>query len=119
MVRFGGVATVLLVVSYPAWAGDLKDLVGKWRWQNFTVEVTECEGNSVCARIISGPKNVGMDVFASKFVSKNGEWFGQVSHPENKEIYNTRFQPIDKDRWRLNGCTAAKICLTGEFVRTK
>ena len=50
---------------------------------------------------------------------QGGEWFGQITHPETKEAYNTRFQQKDKDRWRLDGCTAAKVCLTGEFVRAK
>lgn len=114
------VATVLLMLfPFAASAGDLKDVVGKWSWQKFTIEVAECQGDSVCAKIIAGPKNVGMDVFASKFVGRNGEWFGQITHPETKELYNTKFQQVDKDRWRLIGCTSAKICLTGEFVRAR
>ena len=64
-------------------------------------------------------KNVGTDVFASGLVAKGGEWFGQITHPETKETYSTRFQQKDKDRWRLDGCTAAKVCLSGEFVRVK
>jgi uncharacterized protein (DUF2147 family) len=112
--------TILLVASsFTASAADLKDMVGKWRWQNFTIEVKECQGDSVCAKVIAGSKNVGMDVFASKLVAKNGEWFGQVTHPETKESYNTRFQQKDKDRWQLDGCTAARVCLTGEFVRAR
>ena len=111
--------TPLVAFSFAASAGDLKDMVGKWRWQNFAIEVKECQGDSVCAKVIAGPKNVGMDVFASKFIAKNGEWLGQITHPETKESYNTRFQQVDKDRWRLDGCTSAKICLTGEFVRAR
>ena len=69
--------------------------------------------------MIAGPKNVGMEVFASKLVAKGGEWFGQVAHPDTKETYNTRFQQKGRDRWQLDGCTAAKVCLTGEFIRVK
>ena len=94
-------------------------MLGRWRWQDFIIEVRACEGNSACAKVIAGPKNVGMDVFASKLVAKDGAWFGQITHPETKETYNTRFQQTDKDRWRLDGCTAAKVCLSGEFVRVK
>ena len=112
-------ATFLVASCCAAAAADLKDIVGKWRWQDLTIEVRECQGDSVCAKIVAGPKNVGMDVFASKLVAKGGEWFGQITHPETKEAYNTRFQQKDKDRWRLDGCTAAKVCLTGEFVRAK
>ena len=81
--------------------------------------MTSCRGDSVCAKVVAGPKNVGMDLFASKLVAKGGEWVGQITHPDTKEVYNTRFQQRDKDRWRLDGCTPAKLCLTGEFVRVK
>ena len=53
-----------------------------------------------------------MELFASKLVAKGGEWFGQVAHPDTKETYNTRFQQKGLDRWQLDGCTAAKVCLT-------
>ena len=112
-------AVVLALSALAASAADLKDMIGKWRWQDFTIEVRGCQKDSVCAKVIAGPKNVGMDIFASKLVAKNGDWFGPIAHPETKEIYNTRFQHKDKDRWRLDGCTAAKVCLTGEFVRVK
>ena len=111
--------TVLVASSLAASAADLKDMIGKWRWQDFTIEVKECHGDSVCAKVVAGPKNVSMDVFASRLVAKDGEWFGQIVHPETKETYNTRFQQKDKDRWRLDGCTAAKVCLTGEFIRSR
>jgi uncharacterized protein (DUF2147 family) len=112
-------AGAALAVAAAAAAADLKDMVGRWRWQNFTIEVSACKGDSICAKVTAGPKNVGLDLFASKLTSKNGDWFAQVTHPETREIYNTRFQQKDKDRWQLDGCTAARVCLTGEFVRVK
>ena len=102
-----------------ALAADLKDMVGRWRWQDFTIEVRECKSDSLCAKVVAGPKNVGKEMFASKLVAKGGELFGQIAHPETQEMYNTRFQQKDKDRWQLDGCTAAKVCLTGEFARAK
>jgi uncharacterized protein (DUF2147 family) len=113
------VAFLLVVYSVAAAAADLKGMIGQWRWQDFAIEVRECQGDSVCAKVIAGPKNVGMEVFASKLVAKGGEWFGQVAHPDTKETYNTRFQQKGRDRWQLDGCTAAKVCLTGEFIRVK
>ena len=110
-------AAFVVASALAASAADLKGMVGKWRWQDFIVEVKECQAGGVCAKIVAGPKNVGMDVFASKLVAKDGQLFGLVAHPETKEVYNTRFQQRDKDRWRLDGCTAARVCLTGEFVR--
>jgi uncharacterized protein (DUF2147 family) len=108
-----------LTADGSALAASLPDMYGKWRWQDFTIEVKACQGDSACARIVAGPKNVGMEVFASKLVAKDGDWVGQITHPDTKEVYNTRFQQKDKDRWRLDGCTAAKVCLSGEFVRVK
>ena len=121
MKRCVGICLVIAggALTAAAQAADLKDMIGRWRWQEFTIEVAECKGDAVCAKVTAGPKNVGLDLFASKLTSKNGAWFGQIAHPETKEIYNTRFQQKDKDRWRLDGCTAANVCLTGEFVRTK
>jgi uncharacterized protein (DUF2147 family) len=110
----------ILALPFPAAsAADLKEMIGSWRWQAFTIEVSECRGDSICATVIAGPKNVGMEVFASKLSVKNGDWFGQITHPETKQTYNTRFQQQSRDIWRLDGCTAAKVCLTGEFVRVK
>jgi hypothetical protein len=105
--------------SAAAVAADLKDMLGKWRFRDFTIEVRECDSASLCAKVVAGPKNVGKELFASKLAAKGGELFGQIAHPETQEMYNTRFQQKDKDHWQLDGCTAAKVCLTGEFVRVK
>jgi hypothetical protein len=112
-------ALLLAGSSAAALAADLKDMLGKWRFRDFTIEVRECDGASLCAKVAAGPKNVGKELFASKLVAKGGELFGQIAHPETQEMYNTRFQRKDKDHWQLDGCTAAKVCLTGEFVRVK
>jgi uncharacterized protein (DUF2147 family) len=112
-------ALLVLCVAAPADAAGINDMVGRWRWKDFTIEVRECEGGSACAKVVAGPRNVGMDLFASRLVAKDGDWVGQITHPETKEVYTTRFQRKDKDRWRLDGCTAAKVCLSGEFVRAK
>jgi uncharacterized protein (DUF2147 family) len=113
------IAGAAVAVAGAAAAADLKDMVGRWRWQNFTIEVSACKGDSVCAKVTGGPKNVGLELFASKLTGKNGDWFGQIVHPQTKEIYSTRFQQKAKDRWQLDGCTAARVCLTGEFVRAE
>jgi hypothetical protein len=100
-------------------AAGLKDLIGKWRWQQFTIEVTQCQPDSICAKVVAGPKNVGIELFASKLTSKDGMLFGQIVHPDTKDIYNTRFQQTGQDTWRLDGCTVARVCLSGEFVRVR
>ncbi len=100
-------AALLVATPLAAAAADLKGMIGEWRWQNFTIEVRGCQGDSVCAKIIGGPKNVGMEILASKLVANGEEWFGQIVHPETKQTYDTRFQQKDEDRSRLDGCTSA------------
>jgi len=109
----------IAVASLEASAADLKDMVGKWRWKEFTIEVAECQNGNICAKVVDGPRNIGMQLFAANLVVKNGNLFGQVTHPETKEVYNTRFQQDGPDNWRLDGCTAARVCLSGEFARVK
>jgi uncharacterized protein (DUF2147 family) len=110
---------LVLCAGGSASAASLQDMFGRWRWKDYTIEVRACERDSACAKVVAGPKNVGMEMFASKLVAKDGEWYGQVTHPETKETYKARFQLEDRDRWRLDGCTAANVCLSGELVRVK
>jgi hypothetical protein len=112
-------AILLAGQALAALAADMKEMIGSWRWQNFTIQVRECKGDSVCAKVVAGPKNVGLEIFASRPTAKGGELFAQITHPESKETYNTRFQQKDKDRWQLDGCTNARVCLSGEFIRVK
>src|SRR5712664_3464155 len=118
--RKAGLLAIFLVTSYvPASAAEVKDMLGKWRWRDFTIEVRECQGGNTCVIVTAGPENVGMELFASKLTAKGGELFGEITHPETKEKYNTRFQQKSNDRWQIDGCTVAKVCLTGEFTRVK
>jgi uncharacterized protein (DUF2147 family) len=112
-------AMLLTLCSFAAFASEPKDMIGKWRWKQFMIEVSECQGGNICAKIVEGPKNVGMQVFATNLTAKDGDLFGQVAHPETKEIYNTRFRQDGADKWQLDGCTAARVCLSGEFARIK
>jgi uncharacterized protein (DUF2147 family) len=117
MTKVAMITVAVLASGSALAAATLQDMFGKWRWRDFTIEVSPCNVDGACAKVVAGPKNIGMDVFASKLTPKAGEWFGQITHPESKETYNTRFQQKDKDRWRVDGCTTANVCLSGEFVR--
>jgi uncharacterized protein (DUF2147 family) len=118
--RIGPCAAIVLAAScLSAAAAEPKDMIGRWRWQEFTIEVSACQSDSICAKVVAGSKNVGTEVFASKLIAKDGNLFGQITHPETKETYNTRFQQKDQDKWLLDGCTTARVCLSGEFVRVK
>src|SRR5262245_10269953 len=85
-------ATFFVLSCTGAQAAEMKDLVGKWRWQQYTIEVSQCRPDNVCAKVVAGPKNVGMEVFGAKLTAKDGMLFGQIVHPETKDSYNTRFQ---------------------------
>jgi len=100
-------------------AADLKEMVGTWRWRDFTLDVKQWHEDSVCAKVVGGPKNGGLDVFTSKLIAKGEDWFGEIADPGTKATYNTRFHQVDKDHWRLDGCTSANVCLGGEFVRAR
>jgi len=112
-----GASIVTLFSIGSATAAEIKDMLGKWTWQKFTIEVTECAGKRVCAKVIAGPKNVGLEIFSSDLTSKNGEWFGQIVDPETRTTYNTRMQLTGAKTWSLDGCTTSNICLSGEFIR--
>src|SRR5262245_56185243 len=58
------VVLVVLVLGAraPAVAAAFDDMLGTWRWQDFTIEVRACgEVAFACAKVVAGPKNVGMD----------------------------------------------------------
>lgn len=100
-------------------AAEARDLYGEWRWQAFTIKVWQCRGGAICAKVASGPKNVGMEIFASAIISKGNDLFGQVIDPKTNLIYRTRFRQVNQNKWRLDGCTSKRVCLTGEFLRVK
>jgi len=103
----------------PATGADRTDMLGKWTWQQFTIEVSECAAKGVRANVIAGPKNIGLEIFASELVQRDGDWFGQIINPETGASYNTRMRFTRLKTWRLDGCTTSKVCLSGEFVRAK
>jgi len=100
-----------------AFAADIKDMLGRWTWQRFTIEVTECAHGKICAKVVAGPKNIGLELFASELTNKEGAWVGDVVNPETGATYRTRMQFTSSGTWHLDGCTAARVCLSGEFVR--
>lgn len=117
----------LLVLSVTASssvaAAELKDMVGKWQWTDYTVDVEECttnpSGSGLCATVTAGPKNVGLEMIRSKLENKGDVLVGQIAHPATAEIYSTKMTLKDPDTWGMDGCTAANVCATGDFKRVK
>lgn len=115
--------SLLAISALPAMAAESKDMIGKWKWTDYTVEVKECTtnpaGSGLCATVLSGPKNVGMEMIRSKLESKDGAFIGQIAHPATGELYNTKMTLKTPDIWSMDGCTAANVCAKGDFERVK
>jgi uncharacterized protein (DUF2147 family) len=102
-----------------AFAADVKDMLGSWTWEKFTIEVGECADRKLCAKVVAGPKNIGIQIFASELTVKEGAWFGDLVNPATGVTYRTRMRFTEAGTWRLDGCTASRVCLSGEFVRAR
>lgn len=109
--------------SAAALAAATDDMVGKWQWTAYTIEVKKCESNpsgaGLCATVTGGPKNVGMEMIRSRLEPKDTGFFGKIAHPETGDIYNTKITPAGADGWSMDGCTEANVCAKGEFKRVK
>ena len=117
--RFFCVLVILALVPMGSVrCAELKDMLGRWTWGDSTIEVRECGSKRVCAKVVAGPKNVGMEIFASKLVAKDGAWFGKVVDPKTGRTYNARMEFSPQKTWRLDGCDSSGVCLSGEFTRT-
>ena len=115
-------ATVALTVGgTAAFAAEAKDMVGTWKWTDYTVDVKECTTNpagaSHCANVTAGRKNVGMEMIRSKLEPKDSFFTGKVAHPSSGEIYITKLSLKDANTWSMDGCTDANVCAKGGFIR--
>jgi len=99
--------------------GDIDMMVGKWKWESFVIEVNKCPATDICGKVISGPKNVGMDIIKSKLKDMDGSFVGKVAHPQTGDTYNAKLSMVNADTWKLDGCTDANVCASGEFKRIK
>ena len=115
-------ATLLLGVP-PAFAAGMDDMVGKWKWTDFTIDVSKCADNpsgaGLCAKVTAGPKNVGMEMIRSKLEPQGDAFVGKIAHPLTGEIYNTKMSMSSPDTWTMDGCTDANVCAKGDFTRIK
>ena len=107
------------ILAGPASAGDMANMVGKWTWEGFTIDVVEGGANGITAKVISGPKNVGMDMIVTPLAPKDGAMVGKIKHPMTGETYNAKMTTPDPDSWKMDGCTDAGACASGTFKRVK
>jgi uncharacterized protein (DUF2147 family) len=86
-------------------AGDVTSMVGK------------CDATEVCAKVIAGPKNVGLQMIKSKLEAKGDGFVGKVAHPQTGDTYNAKLNMADANTWHLDGCTDKNVCASGDFKR--
>ena len=98
---------------------NVDSMIGKWKWQDFVVECQKGGEHGLSCKVVSGPKNVGMEMIMSPIKQEGDHFVGKVKHPGNGKVYNTRMSQPDKDSWKLDGCTDDGACATGTFVRVK
>jgi len=106
-------------LSVSAMALDASKMVGKWKWQNYIVQVAKGGQFGLTAKVLSGPSNVGMEMIQSKLEEKDGKVVGRIRHPGNGKVYNTRLSMPNDNSWKLDGCTDDGACASGVFTRVK
>jgi uncharacterized protein (DUF2147 family) len=106
-------------IAASAHAASMADMVGKWKWTDFTVECKEGGANGMSCLVIDGPKNKGMEMVQSKLEAKGTDFVGKIKHPASGDIYNTKMSLKDANTWTMDGCTDAGVCAKGEFTRIK
>lgn len=116
-------AVVTVAIAAPANAADLKQMVGTWKWTDFTIQVNECatnpSGAGLCATVAAGPKNVGIEMIRSKLQAQvDGSFVGKIGHPASGATYNAKMT-LQGNTWHMNGCTDAGVCASGDFIRLK
>ena len=108
-----------LAFTTMAMAQDMSAMMGKWKWQDFVIEVTQGGAFGMSAKVISGPANVGMEMMQSKMTPKGKGMVARVKHPANGQIYNALMTFNGADSWKMDGCTDAGACASGVFTRVK
>lgn len=113
IVRAGAVAVALFGFASVASAAGEGDMKGKWKWTDFVID---CNGAGSC-KVVSGPKNVGMEMIQGKLEAKDGGFVGDIKHPASGEVYKAKMNMKDANTWSMDGCTAAGVCAKGDFTR--
>lgn len=123
VVRAAVAAAMVVALAPAAGAAELKDMIGTWKWTDYTIEVKDCttnpSGAGLCATVVDGPKNKGMEMIRSKPEKKGADFVARIAHPATGEIYATKMTLKSADVWAMDGCTDKGVCAKGEFTRIK
>jgi uncharacterized protein (DUF2147 family) len=119
ILRAAAVTVAAFGLAGAANAVGVADMVGKWKWTDFTIECKEGGANGMSCVVLDGPKNKGMEMVQSKLEAKDGAYVGDIKHPASGEIYKAKMKLKDADNWAMDGCTAGGVCASGVFTRIK
>ncbi len=111
------ISALALGIAGTACADLAGDMVGTWEWEGYVIEATTCDATIVCAEVIEGSQNVGMQMLKTTPIEDNGDWKAEVFHPATGELYFTKLTYNGSDAWTLAGCTKAGVCAEGVFTR--
>ena len=113
-------AVAILSMGNTAFAEPkIESMVGTWKWADFTIRVDKCAQTEVCAKVVTGPKNVGLEMIQSKLTPAEGSFLGKIAHPQTGNTYNSKISMLSDNVWHIDGCTDANVCASGDFKRIK
>ncbi|MFW2373784.1 MAG: DUF2147 domain-containing protein [Gammaproteobacteria bacterium] len=98
---------------------DIYSMIGTWKWEGFTIKVDKCDKTDVCAEVLSGPKNVGLQMIKTKLTPSGNDFVGKIAHPQTGDTYNSKLSMANADTWHIDGCTDSNVCASGDFTRLK
>lgn len=98
---------------------DIYSMLGTWKWEDFTIKVDKCDKTEVCATVMSGPKNVGLQMIKTKLSASGESFVGKIAHPQTGDTYNSKLSMASTDTWHIDGCTDNNVCASGDFSRIK
>ena len=94
-------------------------MIGTWKWEGYTIKVQKCDSTEICAEVLTGPKNVGLQMIKSKLSATDAGFVGKVAHPQTGDTYNSKISMVNESTWHIDGCTPANVCASGDFTRMK
>lgn len=97
----------------------LEEMIGTWKWEGYTIKVQKCDSTEICAEVLTGPKNVGLQMIKSKLSATDAGFVGKVAHPQTGDTYNSKISMVNESTWHIDGCTPASVCASGDFTRMK
>ena len=118
--KMGLLSLVVLGATNSAFAkNDVYSMIGTWKWEGFTIKVDKCDKTDVCAEVLSGPKNVGLQMIQTKLTPSGDDFVGKIAHPQTGDTYNSKLTMANNDTWHIDGCTDTNVCASGDFTRLK